>query len=323
MPIPVNVTSQSPLLQQNAACIYCHADIAVHDQVMLCDVCHSPHHVECWKSNGNRCATFGCDFADPIKVERARPTFQPLSAQLAAGSSTIRSTSTQAQVQSRSPHVLVELILIVFCLFGMMIPCSLAFYNVFSSGPPRGERNGEMNRKASAASRAAIATRVASYTPDPLSARSTARPTNTPIEREIPPVHVGSTDYRIIDVWDQGPDLDELRAEGRFVVLHASIVNRSRNPEAYQTVRLADSQGKIHVPIQEAARYISSDLICDRRILYSELEYSCMMVFDVDSDETVQLSLLLTDLGAATNEGDVENVPLPNELKKFRWRASN
>lgn len=60
MPTPVNVTPQSPLLQQSAACIYCHADIAVNDQVMLCDTCQSPHHADCWQANNRRCATYGC-----------------------------------------------------------------------------------------------------------------------------------------------------------------------------------------------------------------------------------------------------------------------
>lgn len=71
MPEPFDVTNSSSLLEQGVDCIYCHTDIVLNDRVVLCSGCNSPHHVECWQTNENRCATFGCDTTEAIRSERA------------------------------------------------------------------------------------------------------------------------------------------------------------------------------------------------------------------------------------------------------------
>jgi len=66
MPRSFQITEQSSLLQQDVDCVYCHADILLHEYVTTCPMCKSPHHVDCWSSNGNQCATFGCDYSGDI-----------------------------------------------------------------------------------------------------------------------------------------------------------------------------------------------------------------------------------------------------------------
>ena len=60
MPQIHRITETSPLLH-DANCVYCHVDLELNEQVVLCDVCNSPHHVDCWLSNVNQCAIFGCN----------------------------------------------------------------------------------------------------------------------------------------------------------------------------------------------------------------------------------------------------------------------
>lgn len=59
MPHSIQITKDSPLLH-DANCVYCHVDLELGDQVLACDSCQSPHHVDCWQANNFRCATFGC-----------------------------------------------------------------------------------------------------------------------------------------------------------------------------------------------------------------------------------------------------------------------
>jgi len=59
MPQSVEITETS-LLLRDANCVYCHVDLELNDQVAVCDECSSPHHHECWLTNSNQCATFGC-----------------------------------------------------------------------------------------------------------------------------------------------------------------------------------------------------------------------------------------------------------------------
>lgn len=61
MPKSFEVTDLSPILQQDAHCVYCHTNVMLRDHVVVCDRCHSPHHADCWQANLGRCATFGCE----------------------------------------------------------------------------------------------------------------------------------------------------------------------------------------------------------------------------------------------------------------------
>ena len=40
-------------------CPYCQTKIKSKDEAIICPVCHTPHHKECWKENGG-CTTYGC-----------------------------------------------------------------------------------------------------------------------------------------------------------------------------------------------------------------------------------------------------------------------
>lgn len=55
----IQITEDSPLLH-DANCVYCHADLELGDQVVVCDSCRSPHHADCWGANHSQCAMFGC-----------------------------------------------------------------------------------------------------------------------------------------------------------------------------------------------------------------------------------------------------------------------
>jgi len=56
MPQSIQITETSPLLH-DTNCVYCHVNLHLGDQVVVCDSCRSPHQ----QSNYGRCATFGCE----------------------------------------------------------------------------------------------------------------------------------------------------------------------------------------------------------------------------------------------------------------------
>lgn len=60
MPKLVEITEFSPLLH-DANCVYCHVDLELGDQAVVCNLCASPHHADCWEANRKECATFGCE----------------------------------------------------------------------------------------------------------------------------------------------------------------------------------------------------------------------------------------------------------------------
>lgn len=41
----------------NATCPKCQKQLAEGDQVVLCPKCYAPQHAQCWRDNGNQCAT--------------------------------------------------------------------------------------------------------------------------------------------------------------------------------------------------------------------------------------------------------------------------
>lgn len=70
MPSFFEVTDLSPLLQEGAGCNYCHTDLLLNEKVVVCNDCSSPHHLDCWQANGNKCATFGCVGSTVGRVNR-------------------------------------------------------------------------------------------------------------------------------------------------------------------------------------------------------------------------------------------------------------
>jgi len=59
MPQTYQIIKTSPFLH-DANCVYCHVDLELGDQIVVCDECHSPHHSDCWQTNQSYCAVFGC-----------------------------------------------------------------------------------------------------------------------------------------------------------------------------------------------------------------------------------------------------------------------
>lgn len=79
MPQIYQITETSALLH-DANCIYCHADLELGDQVVVCNKCDSPHHSDCWRTNQNHCATFGCVGRGRVSLSewaQAEDTVQP------------------------------------------------------------------------------------------------------------------------------------------------------------------------------------------------------------------------------------------------------
>ena len=46
--------------QVGKLCPYCQYPIKQDSNIILCAVCKTPHHQECWNENGG-CTTFGCN----------------------------------------------------------------------------------------------------------------------------------------------------------------------------------------------------------------------------------------------------------------------
>ncbi len=46
-------------------CPYCQAPVKLDEQVVVCDYCKIPHHLDCWQANGG-CTTFGCTVSQPV-----------------------------------------------------------------------------------------------------------------------------------------------------------------------------------------------------------------------------------------------------------------
>lgn len=53
-------------------CVYCRETIKAEHEVVICPRCKSPHHADCWKSNGG-CGTRGCpQIAKGVMGERSK-----------------------------------------------------------------------------------------------------------------------------------------------------------------------------------------------------------------------------------------------------------
>lgn len=47
-------------------CPYCASPISANESFVVCRVCSTPHHTECWRANGNRCTTLRCTGAGEL-----------------------------------------------------------------------------------------------------------------------------------------------------------------------------------------------------------------------------------------------------------------
>ncbi len=55
---PITVTKQSPFLGDE--CVLCKNPFAPGDEIIVCPEDSSRHHTHCWRTNGNKCAAYGC-----------------------------------------------------------------------------------------------------------------------------------------------------------------------------------------------------------------------------------------------------------------------
>lgn len=318
MPRSFQIDGQSALLQQDVDCIYCHADILLHEYVTICPTCHSPHHVECWKSNENRCATFGCDFAEVLANN----------AVLSRQASTVGSRLPTRDLgrQSRTQPTVDEWSIVVAAILMLSIPlfCLMSLFDSSVDSPVQTNSRVELTRQVAGVDPVEIATRVASYTPTPSSEKSDS-PSAIPAIKSTPVanIRVGTTSYQITGIWSQGPQLEELDAQGEFVVINLSITNRGTLPVTYRNAYLIDSSTNRYSPIYEARKYVARDSVCDGIELLQGQKRSCMMVFDVKLETLEWLGLALSDLDEPFNIAETQIVRLPQELPNFRWTLDN
>ena len=55
----MNISSKSNSFLQGKTCPYCQSPLKKNADVIICSVCGTPHHRECWEEN-NGCTTYGC-----------------------------------------------------------------------------------------------------------------------------------------------------------------------------------------------------------------------------------------------------------------------
>lgn len=322
MPRSFQVTAHSSLHEQDVDCIYCHADIVLHEYVTTCPTCRSPHHVECWKSNGSRCATFGCDFAEVLV-----PTPSARSSEAAASNSGRDMASAGSGRSSAAGPTFAEDFQRWGNYFNLFILGGTLLFLLFTTifWPPA---NRSLPRPDAAVTRVnsvakidsvEIATRVASYTPTPTRVvpRWQVTPASRPVPVLIDNIIVGTTRYRIMQTWVVGPDFGDLQADSEYVFLRISVQNLSSEPVRYQPPRLIDAREQIYEVVEDSMRYFPLDSVCSRKILLTDAEHFCMMVFDVDVGAAGQLNVIFDELRSIDGDGERKIVPLPRELRKL------
>lgn len=47
-------------LEETVLCPFCKSSLSRSGQLIRCSLCHTAHHTECWKENGNVCSVFRC-----------------------------------------------------------------------------------------------------------------------------------------------------------------------------------------------------------------------------------------------------------------------
>lgn len=108
-----------PLIRNGISCPYCGFPFQYNDQVVVCNVDATPHHVDCWNENGNHCATLGCEgageVAAPVRVS-TRGTPVTLSAAAAAP----RSSFTPFAIGGLGMFSLILLLILVLLLTGVI-----------------------------------------------------------------------------------------------------------------------------------------------------------------------------------------------------------
>lgn len=61
MPLQPRILGNTdPLVTTGTICPIDGSHFRPGDQVVICEVCNTAHHTQCWQKNGNRCSTLGC-----------------------------------------------------------------------------------------------------------------------------------------------------------------------------------------------------------------------------------------------------------------------
>jgi len=67
---------QSALLEElgQRNCPYCQAQFILYQELVVCPdpSCQSPHHLDCWSANGNKCAMFKCIGCGEVTLEESQ-----------------------------------------------------------------------------------------------------------------------------------------------------------------------------------------------------------------------------------------------------------
>ncbi len=50
-------------------CPFCSSEIVGYINITLCSKCYTPHHEECWATNG-KCSIFGCEKVEPRAISK-------------------------------------------------------------------------------------------------------------------------------------------------------------------------------------------------------------------------------------------------------------
>ena len=67
---PVPIDQESPLYGDD--CALCKETFTDGDEIAICPVDGSRHHVHCWQANGNQCTAYGCTGSG--EISRRRPS---------------------------------------------------------------------------------------------------------------------------------------------------------------------------------------------------------------------------------------------------------
>jgi hypothetical protein len=90
----VVVDKQSPFLGE--ACALCKQPFAPGDELAICPVDATRHHVHCWRAYGNRCTAYGCtgrgEIVDSqtLAPDTGRPSSRPQATVLRSGDSKVQ-----------------------------------------------------------------------------------------------------------------------------------------------------------------------------------------------------------------------------------------
>lgn len=107
------------------SCPYDHDTFKIGDRVVICPgMCKSAHHADCWRENGNKCATFGCNGQGVISeaAGQPEPVWEPTIYTSPMSATPTGSTQPTFSLPSLSPRLGGWLALITVLLLNYYLP---------------------------------------------------------------------------------------------------------------------------------------------------------------------------------------------------------